>query len=167
MRITPIEIQQRQFTTRFRGFDVREVEAFLEQLTQAFENLTAENRKLRGKIDDLKSQKEEHKVRHRAVENTLENNRKSLALIKENARKSAELITSHAEVRAEKILNRANNRLVQIHEDIGDLKRQRTQLELQIRFIIENHTKLLDQSSEEMKTADEDYNKIRFLKKAT
>ena len=35
MKITPLDIQQQQFKTRFRGFDIREVDAFLEQMAEA------------------------------------------------------------------------------------------------------------------------------------
>ncbi|MCP4370870.1 MAG: DivIVA domain-containing protein, partial [Deltaproteobacteria bacterium] len=31
MKITPLDIQQQKFKTRFRGFDVQEVDIFLEQ----------------------------------------------------------------------------------------------------------------------------------------
>jgi len=39
MKITPLDIQQQQFKTRFRGFDIREVDAFLEQIAETFEGL--------------------------------------------------------------------------------------------------------------------------------
>ena len=55
-----------------------------------------------------------------------------------NARQSAEIIVADAEVKAGKMLNKAHNRLAQLHEDITELKRQRLQLETQIRSIIEN-----------------------------
>ena len=43
MKMTPLDIQQQQFKTRFRGFDVREVDTFLEQTAGAFEALQREN----------------------------------------------------------------------------------------------------------------------------
>jgi len=43
MKITPSEIQQQQFRIRFRGFDVREVDSFLEQIVDEFETMTREN----------------------------------------------------------------------------------------------------------------------------
>jgi cell division initiation protein len=36
MKLTPLDIQQQQFKVRFRGFDVREVDRFLEQTADAF-----------------------------------------------------------------------------------------------------------------------------------
>ena len=37
MNLTPLDIQQQKFKTKFRGFDIREVDTFLEQLANAFE----------------------------------------------------------------------------------------------------------------------------------
>ena len=45
MKMTPLDIQQQQFKTRFRGFDVREVDTFLEQTAGAFETVQRENGK--------------------------------------------------------------------------------------------------------------------------
>ena len=39
MNLTPLDIQQQKFKTRIRGFDVREVDAFLEQVANVFESL--------------------------------------------------------------------------------------------------------------------------------
>jgi cell division initiation protein len=86
--------------------------------------------------------------------------------MKDNARKSAELIIAEAEVKAEKILNSAHNRLVQLHEDISELKRQRTQIEVQIGSIVEGHSKLLDLSREGAKAMDEEDAKLKLLKQA-
>ena len=84
--------------------------------------------------------------------------------MKDNARKSAELIIAESEVKAEKILNKAHNRLAQLHEDIAELKRQRTQIEAQISSIIEAHSRLLEISKEGMKEMDEEDSKVKVLK---
>ena len=85
--------------------------------------------------------------------------------MKENAHKSSELIIANAEVKAEKILNSAHNRLSQLHEDISELKRQRMQIEAQIRSVIETHTKLLDMGKEEAKALDDADSKVKFFQK--
>ena len=86
--------------------------------------------------------------------------------MKQNAQKSAELIIADAEVKAEKIVNRAHNRLARLHEDISELKRQRMQIEVQIRSIIESHSKLLEIGKEEMAAMDEKDAKLKLLKQS-
>jgi len=51
---------------------------------------------------------------------------------------------NEAELQAEKIVADANRKLVQIVDDINELKRQRVQFEAQVKGVIEAHLKLLE-----------------------
>ena len=166
MKMTPLDIQQQQFKTRFRGFDVREVDTFLEQTAGAFETLQRENEDYQEEIRRLELEIQGYKKREETFKRALLNSQRVLDQMKENARKSAELIIAEAEVKAEKILNKSHNRLAQLHEDIAELKRQRTQIEVQISSVIEAHSKLLEISKEGMKEMDEEDNKVKLLKQS-
>ena len=166
MKMTPLDIQQQQFKTRFRGFDLREVDTFLEQTAGAFETLQRENEDYQEEIRRLELEIQGYKKREETFKRALLNSQKVLDQMKENARKSAELIIAEAEVKAEKILNKSHNRLAQLHEDIAELKRQRTQIEVQISSVIEAHSKLLEISKEGMKEMDEEDSKVKLLKQS-
>lgn len=164
MKFTPLDIQQQQFKIRFRGFDVREVDAFLEQLADGFESLQSNNISLQDEINRLKLENEGYRQREETFKRAMLNSQKVLEQMQDNAQKSAELIIADAEVKAEKIINRAHNRLSQLHEDIAELKRQRIQIEIQVRSILENHTKLLDLGQEEIVARDQEDAKLKVLK---
>ena len=166
MEITPLEIKQQQFKTRFRGFDVREVDGFLEQVAAAFGALEHVNEGLQDKIRHLESENLGYQKREETFKQAMINSQKVIEQMKENARKSADLIISEAEVKAEKILNRAHNRLAQLHEDIAELRRQRIQIEVQIESIIESHSKLLEIGKEGRNAIDEQEAKVRLLNQA-
>ena len=166
MKITPLDIQQQQFKTRFRGFDVREVDAFLEQMAETFESLQKQNQILGDEVRRLELEIQGYRKREETFKRALLNSQKVLDQMKDNARKSAELIIAEAEVKAEKILNKAHNRLAQLHEDIAELKRQRTQIEVQISSIIEAHSRLLEIGKEGMKESDDEDAKVKLLKKS-
>jgi cell division initiation protein len=167
MNLTPLDIQQQQFQVRFRGFDIREVDRFLEKMSEAFSALQADNKSLKEEIRRLKLETQGYKEREETFKRAMLNSQKVLEQMKENARKSAEVIIADAEVKAEKILNRAHNRLSQLHEDIAELKRQRMQIEVQIRSIIEAHTKLLEIGKESMEAMDASDGKVAVLKQST
>ena len=166
MKITPLDIQQQQFKTRFRGFDIREVDAFLEQMAETFETLQKTNQTLSDEVRRLELEIQGYRKREETFKRALLNSQTVLDQMKDNARKSAELIIAEAEVKAEKILNKAHNRLAQLHEDISELKRQRMQIEVQISSIIEAHSRLLEIGKEGIKESDEEDDKIKFLKKS-
>ena len=161
MNITPLDIQQQKFKTKIRGFDVREVDAFLEQMANAFEGLQRTHKHLQEEVRRLELEIQGYRKREETFKRALLNSQKVLDQMKDNARKSAELIIAEAEVKAEKILNNAHNRLAQLHEDISELKRQRTQIEVQIGSIVEAHGKLLDLSKEGAKAMDEEDAKLK------
>ena len=164
MNITPLDIQQQQFKTKFRGFDVREVDTFLEQMADVFESLQSENKRLRKEIKRLQLEGQGYREREESFKRAMLNSQKVLEQMKQNARKSAELVVAEGEVVAEKILNRAQNRLAQLHEDIIESKRQRMQIEVQIRAVIETHTKLLEIGKEDASIREEEDDKLKLFR---
>jgi cell division initiation protein len=166
MKITPLDIQQKQFKTKFRGFDVREVDVFLEQMADAFESLQTDNKRFLDEIKRLRLEIQGYREREETFKRAILNSQKVLEQMKQNAKKTAGLVIAEAEVKAEKILSRAQNRLEQLHEDITELKRQRMQIEVQIRSVIESHSKLLDIAKEDSEIREEDDDKLKLLKKS-
>lgn len=166
MKITPLDIQQQRFKTRFRGFDVREVDTFLEQMADVLESLQSEDQRLRKEIKRLQLEGQGYREREESFKRAMLNSQKVLEQMKQNARKSAELVVAEAEVTAEKILNRAQNRLAQLHEDIIELKRQRMQIEVQIRSVIESHAKLLEIGKEDTRIREEEDGKLKLFRQS-
>ncbi|MBW1776456.1 MAG: DivIVA domain-containing protein [Deltaproteobacteria bacterium] len=164
MEITPDDIQEKQFRVRFRGFDIGEVDAFLEEMARVFRAVKDSNHHLKKELEALKQESLRQKEREKTFERALANSQKVLDQMRENARKSAEVIIADAEVKAERMLNRAHNRLAQLHEDIAELKRQRMQIEVQIRSVLEAHTKLLEMGREGMEQLDEEDAKLKILR---
>jgi cell division initiation protein len=163
MKLTALDIQQQQFKVRFRGFDIREVDLFLEQMSQTVMSIQTENEHLREEVRRLKLEIDGYREREGTFKRAMLASQKVMEQMKENARKSAEVIIADAEVKAEKILNRAHNRLSQLHDDIAELKRQRVQIETQIRSIIDAHAKMLDIESEGIKALEEEDAKLAVL----
>jgi cell division initiation protein len=162
--VTPLDIQQRQFSVRFRGFDIQQVDEFLEQIAHTLEALYEENDQLNAENQALKQDRNGLAVREDDLKQTITDSEKRIEQMNEAARKTAELIIADAEVKAEKIMNKATSRLAELHEDIIQLKGQRIQLEAQLRSIIEAHYKLFEMGKAQMKMRDEEYDKDRMAK---
>lgn len=164
MKITPVDIQQQQFRVRFRGFDVREVDSFLERIADEFKTLTAENENQEREFRRLEREMQEYRDREKTFKEAMVNAQKALDDMRINAQKEAELIVAESEMKAEKILSTAHNRLTQLHEDISELKRQRMQLEVELGTILEAHRKLLDMSTEAMDDKEISEEKLKYLR---
>ncbi|KWT85771.1 DivIVA domain-containing protein [Candidatus Magnetominusculus xianensis] len=137
MRITPLDIQQKQFPVKFRGFDVEEVYAFLEILREEMEELLRENTSLKEQIHIIEGQLKEHKNMETTLRETLITAQQMIEAYKTNARKEAELITRESELRADEIIKKAQERVVKIHEDIVDLRGIRRHFKEEIKRLIE------------------------------
>ncbi len=61
MNVTPLDINNQRFRTRFRGFDVREVDDFLQVVAGELELQLKENSRLREKAAELESRLEQLK----------------------------------------------------------------------------------------------------------
>ena len=166
MGITPGVVKQKEFTTRFRGFDVQEVDSFLDDITTELYNLNNIIQNMQDKNHRLNLENQGYKKRENSMETAMIQSKKVLDQMKENAEKSSEVIIANAEVEAEKILNRTHKRLSQLHSDIMELKRQRIQLEMQISAVLEAHVKMLEITRNENKAADETDSTIKFIKQA-
>ncbi len=142
--ITPLDIQNKQFRMKFRGFDVEEVSSFLELIREELEELLREN----AAIKDQLSRADEQLIEYRKMEVTLRETllvaQQMVEEYKTNARKEAELIRREAELEAENIIKQAQEKVIKIHEDIVDLKGIRRHFKEELKRLIESHTQMLE-----------------------
>ena len=144
MRITPLDIQQKQFPAKFRGFDEEEVDSFLEIVREEMEELLRDNASLREESKRLEKQLKEYKSIESALRDTLMTTQQIVEEYRNTAKKDAELIRKEAELRAEEIVREAQEKVVKIHEDITDLKGVRMHFKEEVRRLIESHLTMLN-----------------------
>jgi cell division initiation protein len=144
MRITPLDIQQKQFPMKFRGFDVEEVYAFLEVIREEMEDLLRENASLKESVQRAESQIKEYKDMETTLRETLLTAQQMVEDYKTNARKEAELIVKEAELKADTLIKQAQEKVIKIHEDIVDLKGIRTHFKEELKRMVEGHLKMLE-----------------------
>jgi cell division initiation protein len=148
MRITPLDIQQKQFPYKFRGFDDEEVYAFLEIIREEMEDLLRENASLRESVIRLENQIKEYKDMETTLRETLVTAQQMVEDYKSNARKEAELLIKESELRADATLKEAQEKVIKIHEDIVDLKGIRRHFKEELKRLIEGHLKMLEYDKE-------------------
>jgi cell division initiation protein len=144
MRITPLDIQQKQFPMKLRGFDVEEVYAFLEVIREEMEDLLRENANLRENIQRLDNQMKEYRDMETTLRETLLTAQQLVEDYKMNARKEAELVVREAELRSDTLLKEAQEKVIKIHEDIVDLKGIRRHFKEEVKRLVESHLRMLE-----------------------
>ena len=104
MTLTTNDILEHEFHVRLRGFDMDEVDSFLEKVAETLHALTEEKEKLRAEISGLKKRYAELQRENRLLEKTMR----------------AAVSVSQAGGRVEQPA--ADESLAEIHEQIADLE---------------------------------------------
>ncbi len=144
MKLTPLDIQQQQFRVKFRGFDMMEVDNFLDLIANEFEELLRENNRLKEE-DRQKAQKiQELQQSDQDIKNVLVSAQQICEEIKGNARKEGDLIIEEAKGRARKIVDSAEAQATQVEAEIAQLKRQKGEFEASLKALVEMHLRLLE-----------------------
>ena len=89
MKVTPLDLKQQRFKTLMRGYDRGEVQAFLLEAADDYENALKECDRLRQEMAKLDAVLGEHRGQERNLRNTLLTAQKLADEIKEHATRKA------------------------------------------------------------------------------
>jgi len=156
MKITPLDVGNHRFPKKFRGYDRREVDIFLEMVSQEMEELIQENQYLAEEMKKRTQQLNELKEKEHLLQESMLTAQKMSDDMKDNMLKEAQVVVAQAELEAEQIINKGRQRLVQIQDDIMDLKAERTRLREELRSVLRTYTSLLEAGEEKEKDEDEE-----------
>ncbi|GFO63956.1 DivIVA domain-containing protein [Geomonas paludis] len=144
MKITPMDIQQQQFKGKMLGgLDPEDVDAFLQLVAGEMEELIRENNDLKERLNRNATQMAEMEAREAQLRETMLAAQRITEEMKANAQKEAHLMISEAELKGERIVADAENKLVQLNNQIQDLKRDKLQFETGFKNLLDTYYKLL------------------------
>lgn len=107
MRITPIEIRQKEFERSFRGYSKEDVEAYLNTLAAEWETLLAEQRQKDERIKSLEEELKQLREVEQGMYKALKNAEETGENVVSQAQQKAELNLKEAEMKAESIIKEA------------------------------------------------------------
>jgi cell division initiation protein len=140
MKITPLEIRQKQFERTLRGYDKDEVSAFLLSLSQEWERAQDEVKELRMKLES--SEREVTKLREveSSLYKTLKTAETTGSNLIEQANKSAELHMREMQLKAEAMLNEAKAKAKNTMETAEVTARQMLEeMEEQLKALVQQY----------------------------
>jgi len=140
-----MDIRQQQFTVKmFRGFDVQEVDTFLEDVAEDYEALLKENALLKEQLQALEDRTRGLEDRERVLQETLIMTQRLTEEMKEGARREAALIVREADLQGEKQMEAARSEEAVIRNEINVLKRTRLQLGEDLRSTLQMYQRLIE-----------------------
>ncbi len=144
MKITPLDIQQMVFRSKFRGYDREEVNRFLEEVAQTVESLNRDNGTLRERIAFLEQQVSELKRTESTLSNTLVSAQSLADDVKRSAQRDAELIIKEAELKAGELIRQARAELGDTQRELSQLQKQRLLMVERMRATLHTFERMLD-----------------------
>jgi cell division initiation protein len=163
VRLTPLDIRNHRFSTRVRGLDAAEVEAFVRLIAEDYEDMLRENEALRDKVKDLGAQVEHLEANEKLLQKTIVTAQQLSDDLKKTATRESEVLVSEAEVKAEKILAASHRRAAKLAQDIREMKLLRARLGTSIRATIDTHLSLLDGLSRDDSEDGASEDKVSYL----
>ncbi|GFN30416.1 DivIVA domain-containing protein [Paenibacillus xylaniclasticus] len=145
MPLTPLDIHNKEFGRRLRGYDEDEVNEFLDQVIKDYESLIRENKELQNQVLAL-----QEKLNHFAnIEDTLSKTiivaQEAADEVKNNAKKEAQLIVKEAEKNADRIINESLSKSRKVALEVEELKKQASIYRARFRTLVEAQLELLSQ----------------------
>ncbi|MFD2116207.1 DivIVA domain-containing protein [Paenibacillus yanchengensis] len=145
MPLTPLDIHNKEFSRRLRGYDEDEVNEFLDQVIKDYETIIRENKELHNEMLSL-----QEKLNHFAnIEDTLSKTiivaQEAADEVRHNAKKEAQLIVKEAEKNADRIVNDSLNKARKVSLEVEELKKQASIYRARFRTLVEAQLELLSQ----------------------
>ncbi len=124
MKLTPVDITNKEFRKMLRGYDPEEVDEFLDQIVEDYEELFKENSLLKEKINAMNEKIEHYAKIESTIQNTLLLAQNAAEQAKISSQKEADMVIKHANDSAKKILDKAHTDVVSITHEYDKLKQE-------------------------------------------
>lgn len=124
MKLTPMDINNKEFKRAIRGYCADEVDEFLDQIVENYEELYKENSNLKEKITHLNERVEHYSQIESTIQNTLLLAQDAAEQAKNTAKKEAEMMVKNANEAAQRTMDKAHNDVIAINDEYERVKQE-------------------------------------------
>ncbi len=150
MKLTPMDISYKEFKKGFRGYDSEEVDEFINEIIENYEELYKENSRLKENLSRV-NEKLEHYVK---IENTIQNTlllaQNAAEQARETSQKESDMILKNANEVAKKILDKAHNDVVSINDEYEKVKQEFIKFRAKFRNFMNAQTETFDELEKDL-----------------
>ena len=123
--ITPLDIDNKRFAKQMvNGYNVEEVDDFLDELTADYSKNYKEVNELRAKVEELNNSLVQYKTIESTLQNTLVMAQSTAEEVKNVAKQKADQIVEEAKSNAQKQVDELNNEILMKQKELDDVKKQ-------------------------------------------
>ncbi len=143
--ISPVDIQNKEFNkVKIGGYNPNEVNAFLDEVLDAYQQITKENYELRDKVNMLNENIQYYRTMESTIQNALVLAEKTAQDTKTLAYDKADQIKKEAEQKAETIVAQAKQDVYTVSNQIEDLKKQYLSFKVQVKQVLQGQLEIME-----------------------
>jgi cell division initiation protein len=147
MKYTPLDIQRREFEKVFRGLEESEVRTFLHEVAGEWEELLAENQKLKEELLDNRERLRQYQDQDRIFRETLLQAQRTREDVLDAASREKELIIREAQFRADEIIRDAQQHVVELEVQLRNLKMDRLRFLREVEALMDRTRRMLQEEA--------------------
>ncbi|ANS75096.1 septum formation initiator [Paenibacillus yonginensis] len=145
MPLTPLDIHNKEFSRRLRGYDEDEVNEFLDQVIKDYEIVIRENKELQNQLLAVQEKLDHFANIEETLSKTIIVAQEAADEVRNNAKKEAQLIIKEAEKNADRIINESLSKSRRVSLEVEELKKQASIYRARFRTLVEAQLELLSQ----------------------
>lgn len=143
--LTPIDIENRVFKkSKLKGYDINDVESFLEIVINDYESLYKENTELKDRINTMQDSISYYKSVEDGINKTIENAQSTAENIKEVAVREADSMKREAEIKIKEELDKIRQEISNQEALLTEKKKQMQIYKVKISSMLEAQLKILN-----------------------
>jgi len=124
MRITSMDINNKEFKKGLRGYNADEVDEFLDKVAEEYEIIYKENSTLKERTSFLEEKLEHHVSIESTIQNTLVLAQNAAEQAKFCAQKESELIIKNANDSSQRLLDKSHNDVLKVNDEYEKTKQE-------------------------------------------
>jgi cell division initiation protein len=144
MRITSMDINNKEFKKGLRGYNADEVDEFLDRVAEEYETIYKENSTLREKTSFLEEKLEHHAKIESTIQNTLVLAQNAAEQAKFCAQKESELIIKNANESSQRMLDKAHNDVLKINDEYEKTKQEFAKFRMKFRNFMNSQVEMFE-----------------------
>ena len=144
MKLSPLLIKKQEFEKSFRGYNVDEVQTFLDKISSEMEDLMNENEALEQEVKNLNAKVTEYQKIVKNLQDTLLKNQETVAQALESAKKQSALIVKEAEIKASQIIQNAEDIANEMRNAVIALREEKDSIIARLKAIVSTQSNLLE-----------------------
>ncbi|MGX7419472.1 DivIVA domain-containing protein [Carnobacterium gallinarum] len=143
MVLTPLDIHNKEFPVKMRGYDQDEVNDYLDQIIKDYEMVLKDKRELEKKLKFSEEKVEHFNNLQDALNKSIIVAQEAADRVRENANKESRMITLEAEKNADRLLDEAVTKARKITFETDTLKKESRVFKQRLQLLIESQLEMV------------------------